>query len=154
MKHVRARNWVALLAILLLAPTLAACDSTESDNEPIAARLNDGALEVAVCSDVALTKVFVETRAAGFVNQAVTVWEAEGRLGLTSGDVLSSASTPEGLTASTWDQPQMAPGGELFITLTGENEETLDVTLVVPLEGFPRSEWLHADRSLTDTACD
>ena len=150
----RSRHWLALLTVVLLSPTLAGCDAESAERAPIAARLSDGALEVAICTDMTLTAVLVETRAAGFVNQAATVWEAEGRLELKSGDVLSSTSPPQGLAASTWGEPHMTPGGELFITLTGENEEALDVTLVVPLEGFPRAEWLHADRSLTAGACD
>ncbi len=147
----RLRGSVALL--LLLAPLLAGCNATPAERDPIAARLNDGVLEVTVCTAWPLTKVLVETRSAGFVSQAVTVWQAEGSLRLSSGDVLSSTSPPAGLTASTWDEPHMAPADELFITLTGENEQTLAVILAVPMEGFPRSDWLQADGSVTESAC-
>lgn len=149
----RARGRIAALSVLLLAPTLAACDSLAAVEDPIAVRRSDGELQVTVCTAITLTSVLLEARAAGIVSQSQTAWLAEGRSDIAAGDVLSSDSPPSGLDASSWGEPDLAPSSELTITLIGENDETLEASLTVPLSGVPTADWLQADGTITKNAC-
>ncbi len=132
---------------------LAGCSPVVSDNDPIAARLVDGELQITVCTPWTLTSVLVEARTAGFVTQSEKVWVAEGRSEISGGDVLSSDAPPSGLVASAWGEPHLAPDSDLTIALVGENDETLEASLVVPMSGFPDEEWLQTDGSVTEAAC-
>jgi hypothetical protein len=150
---VRYRAGVAILSSLVLAMTLVACDPLVSNEDPIAVRLNDGVFELSVCTPWPLTRVLVQTRATAFGSQWQDALVAEGRTELASGDVLTSQSPPVGLTSSSWAQPQLAPGDELEVTLGGDDDQTLNASIVVPMSGLPRGGWLQADGTETDSAC-
>ena len=139
--------------MLMIASTLAGCDSLAAEEDPIAVRRSDGELQVTVCTALTLTSVLVEARAAGVVSQSQKAWVAEGRSEIAAGEVLASDSPPSGLDASAWGEPDLTPSSELTITLVGDNDETLEASLTVPLSGVPTKEWLQADGSITERAC-
>ncbi len=147
----RAR--IAILASALLVTVLAGCGALASVDDPLAARLNDGELEIAVCTPWQLTTVLVETRATGFVNAQQSVWVAEGRADLAPGDILSSIAPLDGLEATSWTRAQLAPSDELSVTLGGEDDETLEAAFAVPMSGLPTKGWLQSDGTLTEAAC-
>lgn len=149
----RQRVLVAILSSLVLATTLVACDPLVSNEDPIAVRLNDGVFEIAVCTPWPLTRVLVQTRATGFVSQWQDALVAEGSTQLASGAVLTSQSPPAGMVSSTWSEPVLAPADELEVTLVGDDDQTLNASIVVPLSGLPRADWLQADGTVTGTAC-
>lgn len=149
----RRRRVFGLLIAVTLAPGLAGCGSLSSGDDPIAVRLHNGSLEVAVCTPWSLSSVLVQTRVPGFTGRSEDVWVADGTAELASGDVLRSSSPPAGLEATSWVEPQLGPGDELTVTLGGPDGTALNASLSVPLSGLPTEEWLQADGSVTKSAC-
>ena len=141
------------MSILMIASTLAGCESLAAVDDPIAVRRSDGELQVTVCTAVTLTSLLVEARAAGVVSQSQKAWVAEGHSAIAAGEVLSSGSPPTGLEASAWGEPDLTPSSELTIALVGDNDETLEASFTVPLSGLPTSDWLQSDGTITESAC-
>jgi len=51
-------------------------------------------------------------------------------------------------------EPDLTPSSELTITLVADDDETLEASLTVPLSGLPTNEWLRADGTIADSACE
>ena len=150
MAVMHGRAAVALTAAIAMC--LAGCAIFRNPTDPnIAFRSVDGGLEVAVCRDLAMTKVWLEQRTGG--GEWEDVWKGNAPLELAKGESFTSALLPANIV---FGEPRMEPGDELDILLSSSDSKDLGISAetFIPAEGMPTDKWLMSDGTVRDEPCD
>jgi hypothetical protein len=134
---------------------LSGCDPIHDPSAPLAVRESDGQVELALCADMTLSTVLVETRSERTDNEWVSLILLDGDASVNAAQVLSSDSVPEGLAATELNDGELIPGAEVSVLLVradGARVEA-DAFMTVPANGIPYGSWLLPNSTVDELPC-
>jgi len=122
---------------------------------PVSLQRDGTELLVAVCDDIEIGSVVIETWASGPGAQTMTVLDATGSLALESRSWLSVSEMADKLTVSTQATASMDPGDALVIQFLSANtrEPDFNAAFTIGDGGLSETKWLHPDGRETDGPC-
>ncbi len=133
---------------------LTGCDQNMADG-PAAIQRDGDNLVVAVCEDIQVGSLLIETWAAGNNTPSETVLEATGSARLPAGFQFSTGRGIDGLVIETRTSPSVDPGANIAVQIldSGSNEGDINATFTIGQTGLSGSLWLQPDGRETDDPC-
>ena len=146
----------AVTAVLVGAMTvpLAGCFETVALG-PVSLQRDGTELVVAVCDDIQIGSLVIETWASGQGTPTQTVLDATGSLALESRSWLSASELADSLTVSTQAAAPMNPGDAIVVQLLSADARESDVNAAFTIgeDGLSETTWLRPDGRETDGPC-
>lgn len=148
MRH--GRRLIALAVAVAIAVSLSACDPYRNLQGPVALRIIDGEVQLAVCTDIEVGLVYAVIEGEG---GASAEWEAIGRASFVSGEVITEESL-RAMYEHANIEPTPASVESVSVLLQRPNEIN-NVAVAFPVEGTPSSPdaWLQSDGRWTTQKC-
>lgn len=149
------RNLLAIGGLAAVtALTLTGCDQNMAQG-PAALQRDGTDLVVAVCEDIQVASVLLETWASGNGTPTETVLEATGSVTVQSGSTFSTREGLDGLNVSSQMSPRMESGDNfaLQILASRSSDDDINATFTVGESGLSDSLWLHPDGRETADPC-
>lgn len=122
---------------------------------PVSLQRDGTELRVAVCDDIEIGSLVIETWAGGQGTPTQTVLDATGPLALESGSWLSVSELADSLTVSTQALAPMNPGDAIVVQLLSADARESDVNapFTIGEDGLSETTWLRPDGRETDGPC-
>jgi hypothetical protein len=141
-----------VLAQVLLVGLAAGCvEQVNHSQGPLAIRIVDGELEVAVCADVDAAGLSVEVRSNG---EWLTAWKAQGEAAISRSDVLDADSLAALFTSVDVQTVDFLGSRDMSIVIDAQRASNNIVSAFESaLLDSDGSLWLHPDDSLSQSAC-
>ncbi|MEQ1736973.1 MAG: hypothetical protein ABL886_11300 [Rhodoglobus sp.] len=150
------KRTTALVIVTLGVLFLSACDSPNMNQGPVAIARSSNGFEIAVCSDIDAASIQVFFREDAGTGRWETVWDAEGLVEISTGEILTATSVAERFdTVSLLRTPALGPASGIEVLILSAASSTKNVTATFDLRDSTddSSKWIHPDGSSSDEPC-
>lgn len=150
--HTKVKAAFALPIVGAIAFLLSGCDQNMFQG-PAAIQRDGAELVVAICRDIEIGTVLIETSASGFGTPIETILSASGSRLISARSELTVREVASDLSVSIRAEAPLDPGDELAVQfLPAEStDQQISATFTIKEEGLSETLWLHPDgRESTD----
>jgi hypothetical protein len=148
-----SRRAAAVVLAAVVAVSLSGCFENFSRG-PMAVKRDGAHMLVAICKDVSVVKVDGDFRGPGTHSKFVTFLRGAGSTDFSRGDTFSTGVALPSMNLSVFTDPDLGPGNELEITITGgSKEEGFSGAFQFKGSGLSSTSWQHPDGSTTSSPC-
>jgi hypothetical protein len=135
---------------MLITGSLSGCLPFDRFDGPVAIRSSDGVIEVAFCTSLSVTELYIEVRQNGDDWQPVL--DVKGNSLIRSGSTFRVDTPPEGFEGDPLSQPTLGPRVEVSVLAVSPADDLI-AGFSSDGAGLPTDSWLHPDRSTTQQPC-